>query len=133
MRLWERDPAKLAVVLGVACLAALLGGALLHPVFGGLLGFALIAGATTDFWLPQHFTLSGTGASLRCGISVTSIGWGDVKRVVYTDEGVKLSPLEAATRLAPFRGVFLRFANNRDEVIEEVKRHWEGDVRPLEG
>ncbi len=133
VRMWEREPKKLMVILFVACLAGALGMALLHHPIGAILGFLMIGGATTDYWLPQKFTIDGTGASLRCGISVTSLAWADVQRVVASEDGVKLSPLTEATRLSPFRGVYLRFARNRDEVMEAIRSHWEGDVRSLEG
>lgn len=133
VRMWEREPKKLVVILLVACMAGALGMALLHHPVGAALGFLMIGGATTDYWLPQKFTIDGTGASLRCGISVTSLAWADVQRVVVADEGVKLSPLADSSRLSPFRGVYLRFARNRDEVIGAIQSHWEGDVRSLEG
>jgi hypothetical protein len=131
--MWEREPKKLIAILFVSCLAGALGLALLNHPIGAILGFLMIGGATTDYWMPQRFTVDGTGATLRCGISVTSLEWANVQRVVVSEEGVKLSPLTESTRLSPFRGVYLRFAHNKEDVLGAIRSHWEGDVRSLEG
>ncbi len=133
VKLWHRDPAKRFAILGVAIVAALIGFWLLRSVSGILSGFGAIMISTADFWLPLRYTLDGTGARVRCGISVTAIEWSAVKRAIESEEGIKLSPLERPTRTSAFRGVFVRYNANRDEVIARVRSHWEGDVRPLEG
>ena len=133
VRLWQRNPQKLAGIMVAGMLGAMVGlWAFPGTVFGALLGFAFIAGATTDFWLPQHFTLDGTGARSRCGISVTSLEWEAVKRVYEMGDGVKLTPLDSDTRLEPFRGIFLRYENNREQVLETIRGYWKNDVRTLE-
>lgn len=110
------------IVAAAAFIAAALGLWLLQSALGAILGFAMIAGGTADFWMPVHFALDGTKASRRCGLSVTSIEWSEVKRADVTDRGVKLSPLASAeSRLEPFRGVFLIFENNEAQVLEAVR------------
>jgi hypothetical protein len=121
------------IVSAVAFVAFAIGVWLLHAPIGGVIGFGMIAGATADFWMPVHFSLDGTKASRRCGISVTSIEWSEVKRADISEEGVKLSPLEKSSeRMEPFRGVYLRFDGNRDQVIEAIRRNWNDDVRTLD-
>lgn len=51
----------------------------------------------------------------------TEIKWENVKRCYVDDLGVKLSPLDRASRIEAFRGVYLRFGDNQDAVIEAVK------------
>lgn len=133
VRMWEKRPREIAIVLVGCALAGLLGVVVLQGLLGGLLGFGLVAASTTDFWLPQKFRLDATGASLRCGISVTSIEWSAVKRVYEVSGGVKLTPLEQDGRLEPFRGVLLRYAGNREDVLDTIGQFWSGDVRSLEG
>lgn len=122
VRLYKRQPEKLIVIWAVAIVAAVAGYIYFKGnIFGALLGFTMIALSTTDFWLPLHFRVDGTGAHLRCGISVTSIEWDAVKRTYEVDNGIKLTPLEAPSRLEPFRGVRLRFDNNREEVLAALR------------
>src|SRR5207302_2008641 len=98
-----------------AASAAALGGYLLfrNPTFA-LIGFGAIILATAEYWLPQKCRFDRNGASLRCGISVTSIQWSDVKSAILDEGGVRLTPLSEEGKLSPFRGVYLRFAGNRE-------------------
>lgn len=134
VRLYEQARWKRWVVFGCATLAGGFGTALFHNVLFGVLGFVMILGATAEFWLGASYTIDGRGVKARVGLSLTSMNWGDVKRVETGPSAVKLSPLAAESAISPFRGVQLRFlAGDRDRVIAEIKRHWEGDVRFLEG
>jgi hypothetical protein len=122
VRLYRRNPEKLVVIWAVAIVAAVAGFFYFKGnLLGALVGFLMIALSTTDFWLPLHFRLDGTGAHLRCGISVTSIEWEAVKRTYEVDNGIKLTPLATPSRLEPFRGVRLRFDGNREEVLAAVR------------
>lgn len=98
----------------------------------GLAGFVMVMAATGDYWLPQRFTIDGNGAKMRCGISVTSIDWKDVKRTIESDEGIKLSPLEKPSRTSQFRGLFVRYADNRNEVMDIIKHYWGKEVGSVE-
>jgi len=117
------QPGKAAVVLAVAILAGV-GTALAfsNPLLF-LLGFLVIVGSTADFLLPVVQRIDEGGASRKVALSVSKIGWSDVKRVVVGEEGVKLSPLERSTRLAPFRGVYLRFGGRKEEVLQAIE-YW---------
>ncbi len=132
VRLWVHEPKKLGVILMVAILAACLGWVLLQAPIGVVLGFLFVGGATGDFWLPVHFKLNAENVSRRCGLSVTSMAWSEVKRAEATDLGIKLSPLALEnSRMEPFRGVFLRFEGNAEAVREAIARYWGQDVRSL--
>ena len=85
--------------------------------------FLAILGSTTEFWLPIRYVMDQKGASLRCGISVSAIEWADVKRVLIEERAVKLSPLEGDSRLDPFRGIVLRYGEQKDVVVDYIKRH----------
>lgn len=129
----DKDPGKRWGVLAVAALAFVLGLWLLHHPLYGLLGFAIILASTAEYWLGVSYKLDSRGASARCGLSLTALDWGDVKRAMLSEEGVKLSPLESAGRMDAFRGVFLRFGSEKDRVIETVRRLLPNHVRLLEG
>jgi len=121
VRLFARDPRKLYGVL-FACIVGAIAGLLLFRSVGfALIGFVVIATATAEYWLPQNYKLDRNGASARCGISVSAIQWSDVKQVIPDDRGVKLSPLTGEGRMSEFRGVYLRFNDNRDQVLSHVQ------------
>ena len=123
VHLAKREPFKTSIVFLFACLAGVLGAMLLNSILGFPFGFLVILVSTADFLLPVKHGVNRDGAWRKCGLSWSEIAWKDVKRVVAGDEGIKLSPLERSTRLAPFRGVFLRFGNNKQEILEAVE-YW---------
>jgi len=118
----DKDPSKRWGVLAVAIVAFILGYVLFKNLVFGLLGFAIILFTTVEYWLGVSYKLDEKGASARCGASLTSMDWADVKRAMATDEGIKLSPLGNSGRMDAFRGVFLRYGKERDEVLERVRR-----------
>lgn len=127
VHLSKRNPEKLVGVALAALIAFVGGWLLLKSPFFALLGLIFILGATTDFWLPMRYRLDDKGATLKCGVSTSAIEWPNVKTVMEMPDGVKLSPLggNGTSRLEAFRGVFLRFENNRDEVLAKIRSHTE--------
>jgi hypothetical protein len=125
----QQAPVKAYGILAAAVVAFAAGTLLLkQPVFG-LIGFAIILGSTADYWLGTSYRLDETGASSRCGLSVSSIAWADVKRVMKDGHTIKLSPLETASRVDPFRGVLLKMLPELgEEVAGFIRRFTPQDV-----
>lgn len=121
VRLWSNDPRRLYGILFSCAMAALVGWIGFHQVLFALVGFCAIAFATAEYWMPQSYRLDANGATARCGLSVSSIAWRDVKRLIPDAEGVKLSPLEKDGRMSAFRGVYLRFGDQKEEVLRRVE------------
>jgi len=92
-----------------------------------------VLGSTAEFWLGSRYRVDDKGVEARTGLSVYQMEWGEVRRVIVSDENVKISPLKEAGRLDPFRGVVLKFArHNREEVLRLVRERCAEDVRFLE-
>ncbi|MEJ5169984.1 MAG: hypothetical protein WHU10_03265 [Fimbriimonadales bacterium] len=121
VRLWEREPRKRPALFAVVAATAVASGFAFGPVMG-LLAAVFLLGSTMEFWWPVRYRLDQNGASARVGVSVTAIEWSSVRRAILGEDGIKLSPLEKASRTAPFRGVYIRFNRNRDEVLGFVRR-----------
>jgi hypothetical protein len=86
-----------------------------------LLGTALLL-SVSEYWLPVRYTLGPSGARSRWGLVTLEMPWSDVRHAYLTDEGIKLSPLTVpGSRMESLRGVFLRFGDNKDLVIETVR------------
>jgi hypothetical protein len=118
----DKEPTKKWGVLAAAVIAFALGLLLFKNVWFGFIGFIAILSATAEFWLGISYKIDPRAASSRCGLSLTSLEWSEVKRATATPEGIKLSPLGTTGRLEAFRGVFLRYGANRDKVTETVRR-----------
>lgn len=119
------------IVLGAAVLAGLAGLVLFHSIVFAALGFLAVAGSTTDAIFPLRYRIDERAASVRCGWSTAEIEWSKVRRVVADADGVKLSPLPEGSRLDPFRGVYLRFASNKPEVLAKISALWNSGDAPL--
>jgi len=119
----KAEPKKALVVYSVATLAGLGSAAFMGNPWMFPFGFLVIILGAADFVLPNRFTVGKSGVERRCGLSVVTLPWDRVKRVVVGDDGVKLSPLDDSSRLAPFRGVYLRANGNLQEIVSCVE-YW---------
>ncbi|MBM4030301.1 MAG: hypothetical protein FJ291_00775 [Planctomycetes bacterium] len=85
------------------------------------LAAAFLAGSLARYFAPTDFELDAQGVSVRFLGHLRRVGWGEVRRFFVAPEGVQLSPFGRPSRLESFRGTFLRFAGNRDEVVRFVE------------
>ena len=118
----RESPGKL-LLIGPVVLGSLLVS---YTIFQSLLFVAVAASlfvsALAEALFPIRFEISERGASSRTPLGRTYIEWDRVKKYYLDDRGIKLSPLDRPGRLEAYRGVYLRFGRNRDEVIEAVRR-----------
>lgn len=86
-------------------------------------GFALVMLLifTREFFLPVRYRLTTKAAEMRYLGGWYRMEWKDVKACYLDECGVKLSPFRFRTRLDRFRGIYLRFGDNREAVVEKVK------------
>lgn len=88
----------------------LLVGLAILILFGSLTGFYF---PTRYFFYSDHFIVKTTLQSLRKE-------WSQYRSFYPDKNGVLLSPFGHPTRLENFRGLFIKFAGNRDRVMEIV-------------
>ncbi len=122
VHLLRQQPGK-SIVLCIICALSLV---LIHFVFSQRVGFTLLGavilfGSLSDWFLPITYRLTTRGASYNNVVFRKRIAWKEVRSTYVSDFGLKLSPYSRRTRLDAFRGLVLRFAGNRVEVIRIVK------------
>lgn len=77
-------------------------------------------GSLSQFFLPTRFELTDKGVRIKYTISSVRKEW-KLFRTYYVDKnGVLLSPFVRPSRLENFRGIYVRFAGNKDEVVKIV-------------
>ena len=91
------------------------------PIFTAVVSFLFVS-ALADYLFPVRFEIDAEGATCRTLAGRTRITWDRVRKYYLDDGGIKLSPLARQGRLESYRGVYLRFGGNRDEVIRVVRR-----------
>jgi len=113
-----------------AALTILVGSVLITlataSAFLGLAALALLTLTTREFFLPMRYRITDAGAWAEGFLSSSFIAWKEVRACHHLEDGLKLSPFAKSSRLEPFRGVYLRFAGNREEVAQTVRRLAEG-------
>lgn len=103
------------VIVGVPVLLAVWYGA-----FYGLLGILILGGSLLSFFLPTMYVLTDLTVSRRyLGIDQKR-KWSEFRSFYPDKNGVLLSPFVQPSRLENFRGMYLRFEGNRDEVLALV-------------
>jgi len=136
IHLARRHPAKAIAALLIVALAAVCAAAGFRACWAGLLAGALLVATISDFLFPVTFTMDDAGLEARGLVLRRRMRWGQVKRVIRDELGVKLTPLARPSRLEAYRGIYAWFADNADQVMEFIARHTEAvggdDRRPAE-
>ncbi len=89
----------------------------------GAISFLLLLASVLSYFVPTRYVLDGRG------VHVDSLGrmrfrpWDEVKNLYVHRDGIFLSPFAKPSRLDPFRGTYLRFRGNAEEVRRFCERH----------
>ena len=110
------------MALAAAACAVLALAILSSPVLA-LGSIFVVAAATGEFLFPIHYRLGPEGAEMRHGLARRRMEWADVRKAYLLADGVRLSPFDYPSRLEAYRGILLRFEENRDAVVEAVRRY----------
>ena len=122
VHLARRNPRKTATALAMVTLGAVAAWWGFRSIVAGILSLVLLLGSVSDYLFPVRYRLSEAGIEAAGLLFRRRMKWGEVRRVVRDELGVKLSPLPRPSRLEAYRGIYLWFAGNGDEVMEEVAR-----------
>jgi len=124
---WTHHPWKAAPLKTVVLLAVNLGVTTIvyfsfpEKVFA-LLAFVVMFGSTMSIYLPVRYRFT------RKGVTVFFLGvpsfrpWQHYRQAYVHGNGVFLTSMPRPSRLDPFRGHFLKYADNGEEVVEYVRR-----------
>lgn len=119
--LGETMPDRRRLVTFIAILVGSAGLLLLRSPIMGIVGPLILIGGLAELYFPTTYCLDREGARAKCGLSVTTIAWANVLRVIEDEDGVRLSPFEKPSRTSAFRGVYLRYSGNRDAVLAKIR------------
>ena len=87
----------------------------------GFLTFGLLTASLSRYLLPTRYKLSATGVRIsHLGVR-RQVPWAQVRRFSVCNDGIFLSPFDRPNRLETFRGHFIRFGENREDVIRFVQ------------
>lgn len=121
---WRSIPARRAMRTTILVSAVVLGVPLMLAVwygpFYGVLGIMILGGSLLSFFLPADYILTDQSVTRRyLGISQTR-KWSEFRSFYPDKNGVLMSPFALPSRLENFRGMYLRFERNREQVLAIV-------------
>lgn len=86
------------------------------------LSVAILAISLSPFFLPTTYTFQDDCIIVKSLLRKSSRQWNSFKSYYPDRNGVLLSPFSSPTRLENFRGVYIRFENNRSEVVDFIEK-----------
>jgi hypothetical protein len=96
-----------------------------------VLSALLLLGSLNSFFLPTTYTLSNEGITVKRVFGTTQRDWAAFRSYRMDSRGVLLSPFSQPSRLEGFRGVYLQFQDNREEVMAVVAAKTENAPRRI--
>jgi len=86
-----------------------------------VLGFIILYASLSPFYFPTRYRLTDEEISIKTTFQTQHKKWLQYRSCYPDKNGILLSPFMRPTRLENFRGLYIRFWNNRDEVTAFVK------------
>ncbi len=130
---WRCHPARrrIWVTVGVTLLIFVTGGLVFTATSSkafGVIAMVVMFMSLAKFYMPTKYRLTDEHFMVKTTTQTLQKEW-SLYRSYYVDKnGVLLSPFVRPSRLENFRGLYLMFNNNRDEVVRFVKDH----ITPIE-
>jgi hypothetical protein len=85
------------------------------------LSVVIMLGSLSSFFLPTRYELSQEKIKVNFFLTTRQREWNTFRSFYVDKNGVLLSPFAKPSRLENFRGVYVRFSQNKDRVVEFVK------------
>jgi hypothetical protein len=92
-----------------------------HSIAMGLICFGVLNAAVWRLWIPVGFEFGPKGILQTVLWRRKLIPWPNIVRYEISQKGVLLLPHEDRTPLAPLRGLYIRWRDHRDQLVELVK------------
>lgn len=118
----RRSPARTAMVVLVLAAVFLFISWYTGSGFMGLVLTVVLVLSLGAYFFPTWYAFSEQGIMVRTLITKFERPWSTYRSHWPDRNGVLLSPFPHQSRLENFRGIFIRFENNRDDVLAFVRR-----------
>lgn len=124
---WSTHPAKarpLVTALVIAFLIVLAGLVYLltYSVLFTVIAALVLYGSLTQYFAKTAFEFTDTKVRVKYVVNKIEKDWAQYRSYYVDKNGVLLSPFPSPSRLENFRGLYIRFAGNKDQVMEIVRQ-----------
>ncbi|MCK4426922.1 MAG: hypothetical protein KAW16_00405 [candidate division Zixibacteria bacterium] len=86
-----------------------------------ILSVVIMLGSLSPFFLPTYYELDDEKIKVKFFFNTKEKEWSMFRSFYVDKNGVLLSPFERPSRLENFRGLYVRFDQNKDDVLDFVK------------
>ncbi|MCK4385300.1 MAG: hypothetical protein KAW52_03465 [candidate division Zixibacteria bacterium] len=86
-----------------------------------ILSVVIMLGSLSPFFLPTYYELGDEKIKVKFFLNTKEKEWSMFRSFYVDKNGVLLSPFEKPSRLENFRGLYMRFNRNKDQVVDFVK------------
>jgi hypothetical protein len=90
--------------------------------FYAFLSAIILFGSLNTFFLPVRYVLYADRVTIFFPFSKRSRTWADFKSYYVDEKGILLSPFPKPSRLENFRGIYVRFGDNKSEIVDFIKK-----------
>jgi len=102
-----------------------------YSVWFTILGFLILTGSLAGFYFPSHYRFTDDKIYIKTTMQTLEKKWSQYRSYYPDKNGVLLSPFARPSRLENFRGIYIKFWNNKDEVLavvgDKIKRDGAND------
>jgi hypothetical protein len=133
----KRQPWVSAAVSAFVILVVILVHSWMQSHLFTLLAMLVMLGSLAKFYFPTHYQMNDKSVTVKTTTQTLVKEW-KLYRSCYPDKkGILLSPFATPTRLENFRGLYIMFEKNNDQVTAFVKdriaRALQSDATAVEG
>ncbi len=124
---WSTQPAKARplvttlVIVFLVVLAALVYLLTYNAIFTAIAALILY-GSLTQYFTKTTYEFTDTKVRVKYVVNKIEKEWAQYRSYYADKNGVLLSPFPSPSRLENFRGLFIRFAGNKDQAMEIVRQ-----------
>ncbi|UCD63319.1 MAG: hypothetical protein JSW34_11300 [Candidatus Zixiibacteriota bacterium] len=94
----------------------------------GTLALVVLFLSLAKFYMPTRYRLTDRRITVKTTTQTIHKTWSQFRSFYPDNNGVLLSPFISPSRLESFRGIYLIFSGNKDEVIDFVRARIVSDV-----
>ncbi len=89
----------------------------------GILAALIMFASLAKFYFPTTYRMTPEGITIKTTTQTLHKPWSTYRSYYPDKNGVLLSPFLQPSRLENFRGLYVMFAGNREEVLSYIKAH----------
>lgn len=93
-----------------------------HDAIWVILAILFLGGSLLPFFTVTSYRMDDSGVTIRRPLTKVVREWARVRSFYPDRKGVLLSPFARPSRLENFRGVYVRFGSNREQILHLLKQ-----------